>query len=316
MTSRKGGVRSPKSERRAFAATKFDRETMKPAQFEYVSPSTVEAAVEALVASHGEGKVLAGGQSLLPLLNFRMARPTVLVDLNRIEGLSYIDDRGDRIAVGALTRHRELEHSPLIADKLPVISAAMRHVAHLAIRNRGTIGGSLSHADPAAELPMLATFYEAAITIQGPAGRRTVTPDEFFVDALTTCLEPEEIVVEIEFPILEQDGWAFEEVARRFGDFALASIAVSVRRGPSRLESARVAVMGVADTPRRLTEAEHALLAMDLDDAMPDRFAEIVASQVSPNDDLHASGDYRRHLLAQLAKRALRTALDMKGGSS
>lgn len=289
---------------------------MKPAQFDYVSPSTVEAAVEALVASNGEGKVLAGGQSLLPLLNFRMARPTVLVDLNRIEGLSYIEDRGDCVAVGALTRHFELETSPLIAEKLPVISAAMRHVAHLAIRNRGTIGGSLSHADPAAELPMLATFYEAGITVQGPSGRRTIAPGEFFVDALTNSLEPDEIVVEVEFPILAQDGWAFEEVARRFGDFALACIAVSVRRGPSRLQAARVAVMGVADTPRRLIEAERELLAMDLDDTAPDRFSEVVVSQVSPNDDLHASADYRRHLLAQLAKRALRTALAMKGGSS
>jgi carbon-monoxide dehydrogenase medium subunit len=285
---------------------------MKPAQFDYVSPSTVEAAIEALVASNGEGKVLAGGQSLLPLLNFRMVRPTVLVDLNRIEGLSYIEDRGDRIAVGALTRQRELEHSPLIASKLPVISAAMRYVAHLAIRNRGTIGGSLSHADPAAELPMLATFYEARIAIQGPSGRRTIAPGEFFVDALTNCLEPEEIVVEIEFPILKQDGWAFEEVARRFGDFALASIAVSVRRAVSGLEAARVAVMGVADTPLRLREAEDELVAMELDDRTADRFAEIVASQVSPNDDLHASAEYRRHLLAQLASRALQTALAMK----
>jgi CO/xanthine dehydrogenase FAD-binding subunit len=285
---------------------------MKPAKFNYVSPSTVEAAVEALVASNGEGKVLAGGQSLLPLLNFRMARPAVLVDLNRIAGLSYIEDRGNRIAIGALTRHRELEHSPLIASKLPVISAAMRHVAHLAIRNRGTIGGSLSHADPAAELPMLAAFYEAEISVQGPAGLRTIAPGEFFVDALTNCLEPEEIVVEIEFPILEQDGWAFEEVARRFGDFALASIAVSIRRGPSGLEAARVAVMGVADTPRRLREAEEQLVAMKLDDRAPDRFSAVVVSQVSPNDDLHASADYRRHLLAQLAKRALQAALAMK----
>lgn len=286
---------------------------MKPAQFDYVSPSTVDAAVEALVASSGEGKVLAGGQSLLPLLNFRMARPTVVVDLNGIAGLSYIEDRGDRIAIGALTRHRELEHSPLIASKLPVMAAAMRHVAHLAIRNRGTIGGSLSHADPAAELPMLAAFYDAAVSIQGPAGRRTIAAEEFFVDALTTCLEPEEIVVEVEFPILKQDGWAFEEVARRFGDFALASIAVSVRRGPAGLEAARVAVMGVADTPLRLKEAEEKLVAMELDDGTPDRFSEIVVSQVSPNDDLHASADYRKHLLAQLAKRALWTALAMKG---
>lgn len=285
---------------------------MKPAPFNYVSPSTVEAAIEALAASNGDGKVLAGGQSLLPLMNFRMARPTVLVDLNGIQGLSYIEDRGDRIAIGAMTRHRELEHSPLIAAKLPVMSEAMRHVAHLAIRNRGTIGGSLSHADPAAELPMLATFYDAMISVQGPAGRRTISPRDFFVDALTNCLEPEEIVVEVEFPILQQSGWAFEEEARRFGDFALASIAVSIRRGPTGLKAARVAVMGVADTPRRLDEVEAELIRMDLDDGTPDRFSEIVVSLVSPNDDLHASGEYRKHLLGQLAKRALRTALAMK----
>jgi CO/xanthine dehydrogenase FAD-binding subunit len=286
---------------------------MKPAKFEYILPSTVDAAVEALVASNGEGKVLAGGQSLLPLLNFRMARPAVLVDLNGIKGLSYIKERGDCIAIGALTRHRELEHSPLIAAKLPVMAAAMRHVAHLAIRNRGTIGGSLSHADPAAELPMLSTFYDARISVQGPAGRRTIAAEEFFVDALTNCLESEEIVVEIEFPILQHDGWAFEEVARRFGDFALASIAVSVRRGPTGLRDARVAVMGVADTPLRLREAEEELVAMKLDEQAPDRFSEIVVSKVSPNDDLHASAEYRRHLLAQLTKRALRTALAAKG---
>ena len=285
---------------------------MKPAQFDYVSPTTVDAAVEALVASNGEGKVLAGGQSLLPLMNFRMTRPTVLVDLNGIQGLSYIEDRGDSIAVGAMTRHRELELSPLIAMKLPVMSEAMRHVAHLAIRNRGTIGGSLSHADPAAELPMLATFYEAEITVQGPSGRRKVLAREFFVDALTNCLEPEDIVVEVEFPILKQDGWAFEEVARRFGDFALASIAVSIRRGPTGIEAARVAVMGVADTPQRLKEAEGELVATDLDNGTPDRFSETVMSLVSPNDDLHASGEYRKYLLAQLAKSALRSALAMK----
>ncbi len=160
---------------------------------------------------------------------------------------------------------------------------------------------------------MLAAFYEAAITVQGPKGRRTITPEEFFVDALTNCLEPEEIVVEIEFPILEQDGWAFEEVARRFGDFALASIAVSVCRGASGFTAARVAVMGVADTPLRLRQVEQQLVAMAIDEQTPDRFSEVVASQVSPNGDIHGSAEYRKHLLTQLAKRALRTALAMKG---
>jgi len=253
--------------------------------------------------------VLAGGQSLLPLLNFRMARPAVLVDLNGIKGLSYIEERGERIAIGALTRHRELEQSPLIAARLPVMAAAMRHVAHLAIRNRGTIGGSLSHADPAAELPMLSLFYDATLTVQGPEGRRTIAAEDFFVDALTNCLEPEEIVTEIEFPILQFDGWAFEEVARRFGDFALASIAVSVRRNETRIDDARVAVMGVADTPLRLRQVEEQLGAIEIDDQTPDRFAELVTSGVSANGDLHASAEYRQHLLGQLARRAMQTAL-------
>lgn len=286
---------------------------MKPAKFEYVAPTTLDAAVAALAAANGEGKVLAGGQSLLPLLNFRMARPAVLVDLNGIKELSFIELRGDRVAIGALTRHREIEHSPLIASKLPVMSAAMRHVAHLAIRNRGTIGGSLSHADPAAELPMMAMLYGASLTVQRPAGRRTIAAKDFFVDALTNCLEPEDIVVEIEFPILQHDGWAFEEVARRFGDFALASIAVSIRRGPSRIEDARVAVMGVADTPLRLELVEKQLCESEVDGSTPDRFSEWVTSSVTPNSDLHASTEYRKHLLGELARRAVGTALAAKG---
>jgi CO/xanthine dehydrogenase FAD-binding subunit len=286
---------------------------MKPAKFEYVAPTTLDAAVEALAAADGEGKVLAGGQSLLPLLNFRMARPAVLVDLNGIEDLSFIELRHDSVAIGAMTRHREIEHSPLIASRLPVMSAAMRHVAHLAIRNRGTIGGSLSHADPAAELPMMAMFYGATLTVQGPAGRRTVEAKDFFVDALTNCLKPEDIVVEIEFPILQHDGWAFEEVARRFGDFALASIAVSIRRGKSGIENARVAVMGVADTPLRLDGVEKHLCEIEVDDRTPDRFSELVTTTVTPNSDLHASAEYRKHLLGELAKRAMRTALAAKG---
>lgn len=286
---------------------------MKPASFEYVAPTTVDAAVQALAAANGEGKVLAGGQSLLPLLNFRMARPALLVDLNGIKDLSFMELRGDSVVIGALTRHREIEHSPLIASRLPVMSAAMRHVAHLAIRNRGTIGGSLSHADPAAELPMMAMFYGATLTVQGLAGRRTIAAKDFFVDALTNCLEAEDIVVEIEFPILQHDGWAFEEVARRFGDFALASIAVSIKRGRSGLDDARVAVMGVADTPLRLEDVEKQLCEIDVDGHTPNRFSELVTSSVTPNSDLHASAEYRKHLLGELAKRAMRTALAAKG---
>jgi CO/xanthine dehydrogenase FAD-binding subunit len=286
---------------------------MKPAKFEYVAPATVDAAIEALLAANGEGKLLAGGQSLLPLLNFRMTRPAVLVDLNGIKGLSFIEMRDDRVVIGALTRHREIEQSPLIASRLPVMAAAMRHVAHLAIRNRGTIGGSLSHADPAAELPMLSVFYDAKLSVQGPLGRRTIAAEDFFVGALTNCLEPEEIVVEIEFPILQHDGWAFEEAARRFGDFALASIAVSIRRGRSAIEDAHIAVMGVAPTPLRLRGVERQLGAVEVDAQTPDRFSRLVTSSVAPDGDLHASAEYRTHLLGQLAKRAMRTVLAMRG---
>jgi aerobic carbon-monoxide dehydrogenase medium subunit len=282
---------------------------MKPARFDYIKPATLSKAIEALVATDGEGKILAGGQSLLPLLNFRMVRPSVLVDINGLKDLSFIEARGDSVVIGALTRHREIEQSALIASKLPVMSAAMRHVAHLAIRNRGTIGGSLSHADPAAELPMMALFYGATIMSEGPSGRRRIPADEFFVDALTNCLEPDEIVVEIEFPVLQHDGWAFEEVARRFGDFALASIAVAVRREQAGLANIRIGVMGVADTPLRLIAVEQELNGTKIDGAMADRFSSLVTAAISPNSDLHASAEYRRHLLGALARRAMATAL-------
>src|ERR1700733_6530280 len=220
---------------------------MKPAPFDYVAPSRLEEAVQALVAANGDGKIMAGGQSLMPLLNFRMARPSVVVDLRKILGLSFIDDRGSTIVIGALTRHADLEFSDVIAARLPVMAAAMPHVAHLAIRNQGTIGGSLSHAAPAAELPMLAVFYGATIRVEGPAGRREIPAEEFFVSALSNCLEPEEIVFEIAFPVLaSHTGWAFEEVARRFGDFALGCIAVSLELTGDIVSDARVAVMGGA----------------------------------------------------------------------
>ena len=282
---------------------------MKPAAFDYVAPESLEAAVQALVSAAGDGKVMAGGQSLMPLLNFRMARPSIIVDLMRIPGLSSIQLKGDTVAIGALTRHADLEFSDLIKTKLPVMAAAMPHVAHLAIRNRGTIGGSLSHADPAAELPMLAVFYAATIKAQGSNGRREIPAEEFLVSALTNCLEPEEIVFEIDFPVLKgHTGWAFEEVARRFGDFALASIAVSFALDEGRVANTRVAAMGIADTPLRLRKAEDALNGSHGSAEDAGRFSEAVRASVSPSDDIHASAEYRKHLIGALAERAAAVA--------
>ena len=282
---------------------------MKPAAFDYIAPNSLEAAVEAIAAANGDGKVLAGGQSLMPLLNFRMTRPTVVVDLMHIPGMSFIELRGNAVAIGAMTRHADLEFSDLVASKLPVMAAAMRHVAHLAIRNKGTIGGSLSHADPAAELPMLAVFYGATIKVQGSNGRREIAAEDFFVSALTNCLDPDEIVFEIDFPVLASHaGWAFEEVARRFGDFALACIAVSFEVLDDRIADARVAVMGVADIPRRLREAEQALKGARRGPEAAARFAEVVRSCLSPPSDIHVSAEYRKNLIGALAERAFTTA--------
>jgi CO/xanthine dehydrogenase FAD-binding subunit len=287
---------------------------MKPAAFDYVAPISLEAAVAALAATDGDGKVMAGGQSLMPLLNFRMTRPSTVIDLMHIPGLSFIELRDNTVAIGALTRHADLEFSDLVAARLPVMAAAMPHVAHLAIRNRGTIGGSLSHADPAAELPMLAVFYEATIRVLGPGGRRDIAAEEFFVSALSNCLEPEEIVFEIEFPVLTaHTGWAFEEVARRFGDFALACIAVSLECRDDRIADARVAVMGVADTPRRLREAEDFLRSAKGSPETAAKFAEVVRSCLSPADDIHVSSDYRKSLIGALAERALLKACAHSG---
>jgi aerobic carbon-monoxide dehydrogenase medium subunit len=282
---------------------------MKPAAFDYIAPESLDDAVRALVSANGDGKVMAGGQSLMPLLNFRMTRPTIVVDLLRIPGLASIELKGDTIAIGALTRHADLEFSDLIAAKLPVMAAAMPHVAHLAIRNRGTIGGSLSHADPAAELPMLAVLYGATIKAQGPNGRREIPAEDFFVSALTNCLEPEEIVFEIDFPVPKgHNGWAFEEVARRFGDFALASIAISFALREERISDSHVAVMGVADKPLRLHEAEAMLNGAGGGAEVAARFTETVRASVSPSDDIHVSGKYREHLIGALAEKAFAAA--------
>ena len=284
---------------------------MKPPPFEYLAADSVGAAVQALADSGGDGKIIAGGQSLLPMLNFRLLRPSVLVDINRIPDLAYVRDDGDRIRIGPLTRHHALEISNIVATELPVLHEAMGYVAHLAIRNRGTIGGSLSHADPAAELPMMSLLLDARLEVQSPAGRRTIEAQDFFLGALTTALEDGEMLVEVNLPKLRKGtGWAFEEVARRSGDFALACVAVTLSHDDGKIFDVRIGMMGVGETPMRATEAERLLAGQRYSDAVVAAAVEAIRVAVEPNTDLHASSAYRRHLVGILAQRAIAKAWD------
>lgn len=282
---------------------------MKPAPFRYRAARSLEEAAATLAAEGDGAKLLAGGQSLVPMLNFRLVRPALLLDLNRIPGLDGIAETAEGLSIGAMARHRALETSSLVARHFPVLAAAMPLIAHLAIRNRGTLGGSIAHADPAAELPMLALLLDARIHTHTPAGPRTHDAGSFFVSALATALRADEIVTRIDLPFLPPgSGWGFEELARRHGDFALAAVAVTLSAAQGRMRRVRIALMGVGDTPLRAHAAEAALEGAAFgQDAIAAAVAALRAG-IAPHGDLHASGDYRRHLAGVLAARALAAA--------
>ena len=282
---------------------------MKPAAFAYMMADSLDGALAALAQAGGDAKILAGGQSLVPMLNFRLLRPSVLVDINRIPGLAFIEETATSVRIGALTRHHQLETSPVIARHFPVLADAMTHVAHLAIRNRGTIGGSLSHADPAAELPMMAMLLDAELHVVSSKSKRTIAARDFFLDALSVDLADGELVTEIVLPKLpRKTGWGFEEVSRRAGDFALAAVAVTLSAAGGAIAQARVAVTGVAPTPLRVTAAEKLLDGGPLDAQLLDSVIAAVRGATVPNADLHASAEYRRHLAGVLAGRAVEAA--------
>ena len=282
---------------------------MKPPPFDYSKAESVDEAVSLLALHRGDAKLLAGGQSLVPMLNFRLVQPSLLVDVNHIPGLSGIDEGDGRVTFGALVRHRQIEISETVRERFPVLRAAARHVAHLAIRNRGTLGGSLAHAGPAAELPMAALLLDATMEASGPAGSRRIAAREFFRSALSTDLGDAEMLTRVELPLLPPGtGWGFEEVARRAGDFALAAAAATLTLDGGTVSEVRLAVMGAHDTPLRIPAAE-ALLAGEpaSRDAM-DAAARVARNAVEPHDDLHASASFRRHLVEVLARRALESA--------
>ena len=283
---------------------------MKPAKFDYHAPGSIDEAVELLARYGGDAKVLAGGQSLVPLLNFRLARPAALVDVNRIAALSYIREVNGTVAFGAMTRQRTIEFSPVVASRLPLLREATRWVGHLPIRSRGTIGGSIAHADPSAEYPAVLTALEGEVVVQGPRGRRTVKTADLFETYLTTTLAPEELVVEVRLPAMPTgSGYAFEEFSRRHGDFAIVGIAAMLVRDGARCTSARLAAAGAGPVPVRLRAAEEILERDGLSDAAIEAAAARAAELVAPDSDIHASAEYRRHLTSVLTGRALRRAL-------
>jgi len=283
---------------------------MKPPAFDYVRATSLDEALAALAAHDGEAKVIAGGQSLVPMLNFRLLAPSALIDINGVSELDFIrEEEGGGLLIGALTRHHRLMTAPSVRDRFPVLAEAMRHVAHLAIRNRGTIGGSLSHADPAAELPMMAMLLDATLKLTGPSGSRNIAAADFFDGALATVMNEDEILTEVKLPGLPQaTGWGFHEYAQRAGDFALAAVAATLTSADGHAADVRLAVTGVDETPLRIAGAEAALGGRPIDaEGIAAAVAEVRAA-VQPTDDLHGSADYRRHLVGGLVARALKDA--------
>lgn len=282
---------------------------MKPASFDYVRAESAEHAVQALAAAGGDGKVIAGGQSLMPMMNFRLVKPSVLVDINRIPGLDAVNVRDGKIRIGALVRHRMTATDRLIAKHVPVLHHAMKHVAHLTVRNRGTFCGSVCHADPAAEMPMMSLLLNGVMHIVSPRGERTLPAQDFFVGSLVTALEPDELVTEIEIDMLPAGtGWGFEEFARRHGDYALASAAVTMQRQNGVAVGVRIGLMGVGEMPMRLPQIEAMLEGREVSPGLIGEAVDALRTELEPNSDLHASADYRRHLAGVLAQRAITDA--------
>jgi len=283
---------------------------VKPAKFDYHAPTSLDDAVALLQRYGGDAKILAGGQSLMPLLNFRLSRPAALVDLNRIASLAYIREENGQVRLGAMTRQRTIEFSPVVARRLPLLSEATKWVGHLPIRTRGTIGGSIAHADPSAEYPAVLTALEGEVVASGPNGERVVKAKDLFLTYLTTSLESDEVLSEIRLPVMPMGaGFALEEFARRHGDFAIVAIAAMVVRDAARCKQARLATAGAGPVPVRLRAAEEILERDGVTDAAIDAAARRAAELVSPDSDIHASADYRRHLTMVLTRRALKRAL-------
>jgi aerobic carbon-monoxide dehydrogenase medium subunit len=291
---------------------------MKPPPFEYVAPRNTDEAV-ALLAQYGDrAKVLAGGQSLVPLLNFRLAQPEMLVDVNRIAELAYVRSIDSNVAIGALTRQHALERDDAIRARLPIVAEACRLIGHLPIRHRGTVGGSLAHADPASELPAVMVALEAEMTASRKGSRRVLPADQFFTGIFSTALAPDELLTDIRVPALPpRTGSAFVEIARRAGDFALVGAAVLITLdADGRVTRARLALCGAGPTPVRAREAERVLVGERPDGRALDDAIEKMAAATDPPSDIHASAGFRTKLARHVGRQAIELAVRRAGGAS
>jgi CO/xanthine dehydrogenase FAD-binding subunit len=282
---------------------------VKPSKFEYHAPRALDEALEIFCRYAGEARVLAGGQSLVPMLNLRLLAPRALVDLNRVAELAYIEPGDGMLRFGAMTRQRKIEFSGLVREKLPILQDALRWVGHLPTRARGTIGGSIAHADPSAELPMILAALQGQVVVKSPRGERCIPVDELFQMFFTTSLASDEILTEVHIPVLPAGaGYAIEEFARRHGDFAVVAAAAVISRDGARCTRARIATGGTGPAPRRLRPAEEILERDGLDEAAIEVAASKAAELIEPTADAHGSADFRRHLTRVLVARAVRKA--------
>jgi aerobic carbon-monoxide dehydrogenase medium subunit len=286
---------------------------MKPAPFEYYVPDSIEQALD-LLREHGDGaKLLAGGQSLVPAMNFRVVQPGVLIDLNRVGELKYIHDGGATLRVGAMMRERELEFDPLVWSKMPLLAEVMPHVAHPQIRNRGTLGGSLANADPAAELPVIMLALKAQLKVRRAGGERWVQARDFFAGMFTTDMAADEMLVEIELPSPpRRTGWSFMEVAPRAGDYALMGVAAVVTLdGNQHCQQARLVYLNAGDGPVEAKEAARLLEGETLSNELIEGAAVLASEQeIQPFGNVHASSDFQRHLARVLTRKTLKQAAE------
>ena len=282
---------------------------MKPAAFEYVRPGSLNEALQALSYHANNAKILAGGQSLVPMMNLRMVHPAVIIDINRVPGLDGIHIDGKELVVGALARHSTLRESPIVATHCPLMSEAYQYVAHKPVRNRGTLGGNISHADPASEMPAVLLATDSTIVVQSAKGQRKIAAANFFLGLMQTALQTGEMVTEIRIPVAPTNqGWAFEEAANRKGDFAMAAVGATLTLSGGICSQAAIAVAGMSERATRLSALEVLLERQALDDGLIMRAALLAKNSVNPDSSYHADADFKRDLAEALTERALKNA--------